>query len=348
MAVLAQDTLASVVRILGEFALPQDKVDPSEFRQHAEGWANHIAIATPPPGAPPEAPAGAATGSTAGRRDWEGLRRFVRSYCQSSTRHAQTAVADLRHTLWLFIRNLNQAFSADNEADVAIRARLERLEELAQGAAASDLRREVLATVGGLSEILEGRRKRHHEQMQVLGERVRSLGSELETVRRDSETDPLTQLINRKGFDDYLARTLEITGAFGQEATLVLIDVDHFKSINDRHGHTVGDETLRLVANAIVRVFLRKNDFCARYGGDEMAVVLRETSAEQAAALCERVLLGVRRLEIPGKDGPVKTTVSIGIGGWRVGDNAKSWIDRADRGLYAAKQAGRNGAATGV
>ena len=336
LASLALDTLAGVVRSLGEFAQPQEEIEPAVFRDRAEAWANHVAMASPAPGAAPEIAA------TPGRRDWEGLRRFVRGYCQGSTRHAETVVHDLRQTLWLFIRNLNQAFAADGETDAELRRRLSRLEDLAHAATASDLKREVLAAVGGLGEMIETRHKRHRDQMQNLGQLVRSLGSELESARREGEIDPLTSLINRKGFDEYLARTVEVSGAFVQDATLLLIDIDHFKGINDGHGHTTGDEALRLVSNAVVRVFLRKNDFCARYGGDELAVVLRETSTKEAAALADRVLRAVRAIELTGREGPITVTASIGVGGFQAGDDVKRLIDRADRGLYAAKKAGRN------
>ena len=344
---LALDTLAGVVRTLGEFALPRSEGDLEVFRQDSEAWASHVAIASPAPGAPPAAERSAG-GKDAGRRDWEGLRRFVRSYCQASSQHAHTVVADLRETLWLFIRNLNQAFAEDGETDDAIRARLARLEALAHAANASDLKREVLETALNLGQMLETRHKRHRTQMAQLGDRVRLLGSELESARRDGETDPVTAILNRKAFDEYLARTVEICGAFGQQASLLLIDIDHFKTINDTHGHTMGDDALRQVSNAVVRVFLRKSDFCARYGGDELAVILRETAAKEAEALAERVLRGVRAINLVGPAGVITPTVSIGLGGYAAGDDGKSWIDRADRGLYTAKQAGRNRAALGV
>jgi diguanylate cyclase (GGDEF)-like protein len=331
----ALDTLAEVMRTLGEFALPRHDGDVEGARKEADAWASHVAIASPAPGAAPEAKASA-------RRDWEGLRRFVREHCQSSHRHAHTVVADLRETLWVFIRNLNQAFTEDGETDDAIRARLARLEALAHAATPSDLKREVLETASNLGQMLETRHRRHRTQMAQLGDRVRLLGSELESARRDGETDPVTAILNRKAFDEYLGRTVEICGAFAQPASLLLIDIDHFKSINDTHGHTMGDDTLRQVSNAVVRVFLRKSDFCARYGGDELAVILRETAPKEAEVLAERVLRGVRAINLVGPAGVITPTVSIGVGGFAAGDDAKRWIDRADRGLYAAKQAGRN------
>jgi GGDEF domain-containing protein len=117
-----------------------------------------------------------------------------------------------------------------------------------------------------VSQTVEERRKRQREQMDVLGAQVRSLGTELESARRESETDPLTRLFNRKALDEYLARSVELYRAFGHETCLLLIDVDRFKTINDSLGHVTGDEVLRKVSDSVMRTFLRKNDFVARFG----------------------------------------------------------------------------------
>ncbi len=135
--------------------------------------------------------------------------------------------------------------------------------------------------------------------------------------------------------------------AFRQDACLVLVDVDRFKAVNDGAGHLVGDEVLRAVADAIVKVFLRRSDFVGRFGGDEFAVVLRETPARQLPALAERLLARVRALRIPGAGSPLEVSVSVGGAAAEAGDDARAWFERADRGLYAAEAAGRDRFALG-
>jgi diguanylate cyclase len=179
--------------------------------------------------------------------------------------------------------------------------------------------------------------------MQLLGAQVRSLGHELESARRESETDPLTRISNRKAFDEYLARSVEIYRAFGCPMSMLVIDVDNFKAVNDGSGHITGDEVLRQVADAVVKVFLRKNDFVSRLGGDEFAIVLRETGVRDASALAERVLGRIRSLLVQTTNNEtLAVTVSIGLAEIDANDDEKSWLDRADRCLYAAKQGGRN------
>jgi diguanylate cyclase len=179
--------------------------------------------------------------------------------------------------------------------------------------------------------------------VQLLGTQVRTLGSELESARRESETDPLTRISNRKAFDDYLAGSVEIYRAFATPMSMLVLDVDCFKTVNDNNGHITGDEVLREVADSVVKVFLRKNDFVARLGGDEFAIVLRETCARDATSLADRVLGRIRALRIPtSNDQVLQVTVSIGLAEIQPQDDEKSWFERADQCLYAAKQAGRD------
>ena len=140
-----------------------------------------------------------------------------------------------------------------------------------------------------------------------------------------------------------LARSVEIHKAFGDPMSMMIVDIDHFKAVNDTSGHVTGDEMLRQVADALVKVFLRKNDFVARIGGDELAVVLRETKLGDARALADRVLGRVRSLLVTTSNGERRTvTVSIGLAEIAVGEDQQAWFERADRCLYAAKEGGRD------
>jgi diguanylate cyclase (GGDEF)-like protein len=335
---MALDTLAGILRSMAEFALEQEGTDIPTFRAAAEAWAKHVTLASPPPGL------GADDAKTRkGRREWEGVRRFVREYCQSSAKRVSEVSTDLRHVIWVFIRSISQAFSEDEGVDERVRLQLVRLESLVEANATAELKREVLGTVGMLKALLEERSQRQSKQMQVLGAQVRSLGDELEFARKESETDPLTRISNRKAFDEYLARSVEVHKAFGAPMSMLIVDIDHFKVVNDSYGHVTGDDVLRQVADALVKVFLRKNDFVSRLGGDEFAIILRETGEVDARALAERVLGRIRMLHIMAPDEqPIEVTVSIGLAAIDSSDDEKTWLERADRGLYAAKERGRD------
>src|SRR6185503_18329678 len=293
---MALDTLAAILRILGEYAGDQEHQEPEVFVRLCEAWAQHVSVASPAPGTPEAAGTGSGPLATSGgaaskvdaaRRDRSGVREFVRDYAKNSTTHTRTVLTDLRQVIWVFIQNLSNSLSQEQDSDNRIKEQLGRLEVLAHSSATGELKREVLATVVHLGEIVEQRRRTHHARVEALGTQVRILGSELETARKENEVDPLTRLFNRKAFDDYLARSVELARAFGQEACLLLIDIDKFKTINDTFGHPEGDAVLRRVSDTMTRIFLRKSDFVARCGGDELAVVLRETSLKEGLALGE-------------------------------------------------------------
>jgi len=335
---MALDTLAGVLRAMAEFALEQEEVDIATFRAQAEGWASHIAVATPAPGVDPEE-----AKARKGRREWESIRRFVRDYCRSSASKATRVTTDLRQVIWVFIKNLSQAFAHDQDVAERVHGQLGRLEGMVESSSLEELKREVQGAVVMLRQVLEERQHRQHKQMETLGAQVKFLGHELESARRESETDPLTRIANRKAFDEYLAGSVEIHKAFAQSMCLLLVDVDHFKSVNDSYGHLSGDSVLCAVADSLVKVFLRKNDFVARIGGDEFAVVLRDTKMADARILCDKILARIRGLLLPMQSGETITvSVTIGLGAIHADDDGKAWMDRADRALYAAKEAGRD------
>ena len=331
---MALDTLASVLRMLGEYALDQEQMEAAAFTRLSEQWAQHVLVATAPPGSD-------AAGSDA-RRDWSGVREFARDYCKNSSTHTRTVIGDLRQVVWVFIQNLNQTLSHATEADGRIREQLGRLETLAQGSSTSDLKREVLATVVTVGQIMEERKRNDHARVEDLGARVRLLGEELESARKEGEVDPLTRLYNRKAFDAFLARTVELSHAFGQPACLLLVDLDRFKPINDTFGHQTGDSVLSNLADVLSRIFLRKNDLVARYGGDELAVVLRETSVRDGLSLADRLLRAVRAIRLEREGTSFGLTVSIGIAELGPDEKAERWLERSDRALYQAKNAGRD------
>jgi diguanylate cyclase (GGDEF)-like protein len=331
---MALDTIASILRILGEYALDQEKVDPLKFAEVSEQWAQHALLASPPPG-------GEVAGTDA-RRNWTGIREFVRDYCRNSSSHTREVITDLRQVVWVFIQNLNQTVAQSADADDRIRAQMNKLETLAHGSSTSDLKREVLSTIVTVAQVLEERKRNDHARVESLGDKVRRLGEELESARKESEVDPLTRLFNRKAFNDFLARTVELSHAFGQPACLMLVDLDRFKPINDTFGHQTGDSVLSSLADVLSRIFLRKNDMVARYGGDELAVVLRETSVRDGSTLAERLLRAVRALRFEREGASIGLSVSIGIAELAANETAETWLKRSDEALYSAKKDGRD------
>ena len=176
-----------------------------------------------------------------------------------------------------------------------------------------------------------------------------SLQDELEAraTRRLYESamhDPLTGVHNRRYLDEHLQSEFAFAARHGTSLSLLLIDADHFKRVNDTYGHAAGDAALRALAGHLLRS-VRAEDMIARFGGEEFAVLAREITAEGAHAVAERIRRSVERTPVQLDDGAVPITVSIGVVTMTVARpfaTADSLLEAADEALYRAKETGRN------
>lgn len=175
-------------------------------------------------------------------------------------------------------------------------------------------------------------------------ERIQVLERSLDDLRQDAATDGLTGLHNRRSFDTRLRHAAGMAMNTGEPLALVLIDIDHFKRVNDEWGHQTGDQVLRLVA-ATLTAAVRPQDFVARYGGEEFGLILPATTQGDAHAIADRVRRSFEGRRIVARNSG-KTiaglTISAGGAGYEPGERLADWVERADRALYAAKQEGRN------
>ncbi len=160
-------------------------------------------------------------------------------------------------------------------------------------------------------------------------------------LRDASVRDPLTRLFNRRYLDATLSRELQRCNRDGRPLALLVVDADHFKRINDQHGHAAGDDVLRALAHAL-NTMHRGADVVCRFGGEEFVVVLPGSDASHAARRAEEVRLRIQALEVATDGGLVRITVSIGVAAIRAGEDRRSLFKRADAAVYAAKQQGRN------
>jgi diguanylate cyclase (GGDEF)-like protein len=164
-----------------------------------------------------------------------------------------------------------------------------------------------------------------------------------EVFEQLSITDDLTKLHNHRFFQEHLPQEMKRAERTGEPISLILVDIDDFKQLNDRHGHSVGDAVLRRVAD-VMTAEVREMDLLARYGGEEFALLASQTTLEGAAALAEklRVAVSEARFSLVALDGPaeIRVTVSAGVTTYR-GDE-KAFFNEADRALYRAKEAGKD------
>jgi diguanylate cyclase len=249
---------------------------------------------------------------------------------------------NLRETVHAFARCLTRTVGEDRSADARVGAQLGNLVAAFSVNDADVIRKEAEAVVQVVSDVMDQRKRLQQEQLQTLSEKIQHLKAELHEARESAAMDALTQLHNRASLDAQLERVADLSFLMNATPCLLMIDVDHFKSVNDRFGHPIGDEVLRRVADTLVRNFLRREDFVARYGGEEFVVVVPDSSASAVQQRAERVRQAIAEIGFSKGKEHFSVTASVGLAVLGAGDTGKSWLARADAALYEAKSSGRN------
>jgi diguanylate cyclase (GGDEF)-like protein len=238
-----------------------------------------------------------------------------------------------------------ETITKNEEFGVVLEKTLDELRQIEDASELENVRwkliREVEKALGGHHDLADKLDTTHH-YLQLYESDSRQLTDELTRVRLLSLTDELTGLPNRRAFMRRLEDEVARVQRYGFPLSFVLIDLDHFKSVNDEHGHAAGDEVLRVYSRNILSIF-RHHDMVARYGGEEFAVLLPNTDSDGTI----RALNKVRRRANETRwqsNGTVSDvpTFSAGVSLYKPGESASAFIERADKALYRAKRLGRN------
>ena len=327
---VALDTVADMLRACADHAFDTHAHKADDVRKRAEGWLRHLVMGAPHP-----------DNGKVSERDFVGVRRFVRELRANELAFVRSALSDFRNLISSVFVNIERALLADGEADKQMRVSIARLRETAQRATLEELRREVQSVSGELSSLIGAREKRRNQELADLGAELRQLHGRLEETRRSAETDPLTGVHNRRAFEAFLERVVEFDGMTGAPVSLLMIDVDNFKQLNDTLGHLVGDLALSGIGKALARAFLRKCDFVSRFGGEEFAVIVRDTNSIEARRMAERARTAISSLKIE-EHTEIALSVSIGVATLQFPEGKLEWLKRADDALLEAKRAGKN------
>ena len=202
---------------------------------------------------------------------------------------------------------------------------------------AEELSNQVAEQTYTLKQQADNLRKVDEERSALLLE-IKRQAAEFEQQAR---SDKLTGLANRRAFDESLHRECARSKRRNLPLCLALLDIDHFKQINDTFNHSIGDRVLKLVADTI-SLHCREEDLVARWGGEEFAILLPNCDNEAAQDICERIRQAVSKTDCSAIAPNISLTISIGITAYQSEDTFDKLISRADKALYAAKEAGRN------
>lgn len=233
------------------------------------------------------------------------------------------------------------------EAEAGMRDPVYRIERLAARASATEnaaeLRDLLALALAEARAIVEAAAQLEH-RLRVTRAELAAVTEAFVAAKREAELDPLTGLPNRRRFERAVAHALARLRGGGPASLLLLADIDHFKSFNDRHGHVMGDLVLRAVAQ-LLRRNVKEEDLVSRWGGEEFAILLQPRSLAEGCEVAERLrrTVGSRRIRQRSTGEDLGTvTLSIGVGEPAADDTPEEWVERVDRALYRAKRHGRD------
>lgn len=332
----ALDTLGSIVRAFGDLSFPlEDEVESTAFRELCIDFARHVENGA-------AVPAFGLAQSLPGQREWASLRRFFVDRRQDERLFVTERLRDYRGVVEEMVGGLRQIGQRDQDTETAIKQCLDNVE---QATATSDLpliRIALSETIQTVTETFARQKQEYETQIKELNDRMSGLRQDLVATREEMKRDPLTQAYNRGAFDTAIEQSINLNFLLQQPVTVMLVDIDRFKNINDSYGHTAGDEILGSIGRCLERSFIRKSDFVARFGGDEFAVILNDTSGRNSTPLIHRFIRSMDDIRIPHAGSDVRVTCSAGYTEIASGDTVTSIMKRVDQALYAAKNAGRN------
>jgi len=255
----------------------------------------------------------------------------------------ERSITDLHDSAGRITRGLQSVVSAIDTI-AADNAQFIKNPEATPSGAEGDAIRDLLAGIRKQIEDVVDHGRSFESKLDHYATGITDLTRQLEQTKKAAMLDPITGIGNRRRFEESLKDILSHLSDFNEKVSVLLADVDNFKTVNDTLGHSIGDQVLRLVASNFV-TNLKGGDVVARWGGDEFAAILPNTNLGDALSVAETVRNSIGSRSLKNKEtGETmgKVTLSIGVSTYRQGDNAHKLIFRADQALYEAKRLGRN------
>ncbi|WP_295899602.1 sensor domain-containing diguanylate cyclase [uncultured Bdellovibrio sp.] len=270
------------------------------------------------------------------------IRQFISSYRIDEYTYVQNTFDDFKRIIWDFADHLSEEAHIEDSSQGDINQSLEQLREAVESNSIEELRARSREFINFYLKHQNVNNERRSKRMESIKKNLTTVKKQLMEANQTMRRDHLTGAHNRKSYDEQVRRYLQLHDIDGDPMTLLLLDIDFFKKINDAYGHDIGDFVLQECVRLLQESFSREEDFIARLGGEEFAVILPGCNTEAAIRMAEEAMNRIRKEVFVHEKLEIRFTVSMGIAEITKNEGADSWYKRADEALYESKQTGRN------
>jgi len=270
------------------------------------------------------------------------LRQFISSYRIDEYTYVQNTFDDFKRIIWDFADHLSEEAHLEESSQGDINQSLEQLREAVEANSIDELRAKSREFISFYLKHQSSKNERRSKRMESIKKNLTTVKKQLMEANQNMRRDHLTGAHNRRSYDEQVKRYIQLNQLDKDPISLVVMDIDHFKKINDSYGHDIGDCILKECVRMLQESFSREEDFLARLGGEEFAVILPGCHVDSAIKIVEDAMNRIRKEVFVQDDMQIRFTISAGIAELSPGEDADHWYKRADEALYESKETGRN------
>lgn len=270
------------------------------------------------------------------------FRQFFSSYRIDEYTYMQNTFDDFKNIIWDFADQLGEELRFEQVQDTDVRQSLNQLREAVESNSIDVLRNKSREFIDHYIEVQSRKDEHRSRRLDALQKNFSTVKKKLMEANQNMRLDHLTGAFNRKSFDEQLKKFVSLKKIANNNVSMIALDIDFFKKINDAFGHDIGDFVLKECVRLLKEVFHRETDFVARIGGEEFVVILPDHQIEHAVRKAEETMAKIRKEVFVQDKLEIRFTVSMGIAQLLENETAEQWLKRADQALYQSKQTGRN------
>lgn len=270
------------------------------------------------------------------------IRQFYSGHRIAEFTYVQKNFDDFKKIIWEFADQLGEEIQSDKIEDEHLKDNFQQLKEAVDSNSIETLKKKSREFINSYIEIQSTKNERKQKRLTSLKKNINSVKKQLMEANHSLKHDHLTGACNRKNFDEHLKKYIQLSRLSQGPMSLLILDIDHFKKVNDTYGHDIGDFVLKECVRLLKEVFTREDQNVYRIGGEEFAIILPDFKADAALHKATDALQKIQKEVFVHGELKIQFTISIGLAEHLPTETESQWLKRADSALYESKHTGRN------